>query len=166
MIYLKELDLYIDKITTEQYLKYLEYVDDNSIDNIEKKYLIIKTLTGLSMDRIQEINTWDVDNIYCELYLYILTVEEKFAVVCEDGLGIKPVKQEKSIFDDYDKENGYEDFEEKLTESQKRVQMINFFIRYMSTNHKLSYDGFMKSDLSALLDNINYNFKYDREHKK
>ena len=118
------------------------------------------------MDRIQEINTWDVDNIYCELYLYILTVEEKFAVVCEDGLGIKPVKQEKSIFDDYDKENGYEDFEEKLTESQKRVQMINFFIRYMSTNHKLSYDGFMKSDLSALLDNINYNFKYDREHKK
>lgn len=166
MLYLEELNLYVEKITTEQYLKYLNYVDDETIDNIEKKYLIISTLTGLNINKVQDVDIWDIDNIYCKLYLHVLeSIEEKYPRICEDAMGIKPVVKEKSFFDEYDEENGYIEHEKELTESEKRIDLINYFIRYMSTNHKLSYDGFMKSDLSSLLDNIYYNFKFDRETK-
>lgn len=170
MIYLDELDLYIDKITTEQYIKYLNYDEDSSIEDIEKKYLIVHVLANLPMQQVANINLWDINSIYMKLYLYIIeNIENKYSWICEKAMGITPIEQQKSIFDDYDKEQdelyGKVEFEKEKTYNQKKIEMINFFIRYMSTNHKLNYNDFMKSDLSELLDNIFYNLKYDREHK-
>lgn len=169
MLYLDEIDLYIEKITAEQYLKYLSYVDDTSIDNTEKKYLIVHTLTNIDMNTVSDFNIWDIESMYLKLYFYILdNIESKYIKICEDAMGLTAVKKEKSFFDDYDKENGYieESEEKKLTKSDHCKQMINTFIRYMSKNHNLSYEGFMNSDLSELLDNIYYNLKYDKEHEE
>lgn len=77
-----------------------------------------------------------------------------------------PVEVEKSAFDDYDRENGYEDDEEAgnvwaaLKESVDRV--IKIGTRVLSTG----YDECMKSDIMTLLEYVKFEINTVDENKE
>lgn len=77
-----------------------------------------------------------------------------------------PVEVEKSAFDDYDRENGYEDDEEPggvweaLKESVDRVTKIG--TRVLNTG----YDECMKSDIMTLLEYVKFEINTVDENKE
>lgn len=135
-------------------------------DNYDKIYKIIKLFFDITTIKLNNKSIFELYYCFTQIQLYInKLINDKFLKINEAS-GQKKVKQEKSIFDDYDRENGYieEDQNENIFEIYKNT--LNCTIRYAINNLKMSYKECIECDLSQLLDYIAFNIKYDIEHKE
>lgn len=151
---------FINSITVEKYKKYLNLMEKNNSDRFmdvmffNKK--IMQELFGneLSLAELGEVEAIDfltaikaihftMQNIIAEKMLNIIEVEQ--------------VEKETSAFDEYDRENGYED-DEQPEENQWKVfggivdRVVKIAIRLL----KDSYSQCMKQDIVALLDYLKF----------
>lgn len=151
---------FINSVTVEQYKKYINLMEKNDTEVFygvmffNKK--IIQEMFGneLSLAAVGEIDAIEflvaiktvhfiMQNIVAEKMLNIVEVEQ--------------VEKEESAFDEYDRENGYED-EEQPDENQWKVcgEIVDRVVKTAIRILKNSYSQCMKENIVMLLDYLKF----------
>lgn len=101
-------------------------------------------------------------NEFLKLYIYN-TINKRL----EELNNIDKVETKKSLLDEYDEENGYND-NDKNEENHYIImkENINYFLKYGNTNCKSSLKDLYDMNLYNLLDYLRFNIKYENEHKE
>ncbi len=152
---------FINSITVEQYKKYVSLMEKNSTEKISGVMFfntkIVQELFGneLTLAEIGEIDVIDfltaiktvhfvMQNIIAEKLLNIVEVEQ--------------VEKEKSAFDEYDRENGYEDELEEPEENQWKVcgEIVDRVVKIAIRLLKNSYSQCMKENIVTLLEYLRF----------
>ena len=152
---------FINSITVEQYKKYISLMEKNSTEKISGVMFfntkIVQELFGneLTLAEIGEIDVIDfltaiktvhfvMQNIIAEKLLNIVEVEQ--------------VEKEKSAFDEYDRENGYEDEPEEPEENQWKVcgEIVDRVVKIAIRLLKNSYSQCMKENIVTLLEYLRF----------
>jgi len=117
------------------------------------------TLSKSSLDKMDIVDILAL-NEFLKLYIYN-TINNKL----EEINSINKVETKKSLFDEYDEENGYV---EKDKESPYKIMKdnINYFIKYGNSNCKTSLKDIYDMNLYDLLDYFRFNIIYENEHKE
>ena len=152
---------FINSITVEQYKKYISRMEKNHTEKISGVMFfntkIMQELfeNELTLAEIGEIDAIDfltaiktvhfvMQNIIAEKLLNIVEVEQ--------------VEKEKSAFDEYDRENGYEDEPEEPEENQWKVcgEIVNRVVKIAIRLLKNSYSQCMKENIVTLLEYLHF----------
>ena len=152
---------FINSITVEQYKKYVSLMEKNSPEKISGVMFfntkIMQELfeNELTLAEIGEIDAIDfltaiktvhfvMQNIIAEKLLNIVEVEQ--------------VEKEKSAFDEYDRENGYEDEPEEPEENQWKVcgEIVDRVVKIAIRLLKNSYSQCMKENIVTLLEYLRF----------
>ena len=152
---------FINSITVEQYKKYVSLMEKNSTEKISGVMFfntkIMQELfeNELTLAEIGEIDAIDfltaiktvhfvMQNIIAEKLLNIVEVEQ--------------VEKEKSAFDEYDRENGYEDELEEPEENQWKVcgEIVDRVVKIAIRLLKNSYSQCMKENIVTLLEYLRF----------
>lgn len=152
---------FINSITVEQYKKYVRLMEKNSTEKISGVMFfntkIMQELfeNELTLAEIGEIDAIDfltaiktvhfvMQNIIAEKLLNIVEVEQ--------------VEKEKSAFDEYDRENGYEDELEEPEENQWKVcgEIVDRVVKIAIRLLKNSYSQCMKENIVTLLEYLRF----------
>lgn len=152
---------FINSITVEQYKKYVSLMEKNSAEKISGVMFfntkIMQELfeNELTLAEIGEIDAIDfltaiktvhfvMQNIIAEKLLNIVEVEQ--------------VEKEKSAFDEYDRENGYEDEPEEPEENQWKVcgEIVDRVVKIAIRLLKNSYSQCMKENIVTLLEYLHF----------
>ena len=152
---------FINSITVEQYKKYVSLMEKNSTEKISVVMFfntkIMQELfeNELTLAEIGEIDAIDfltaiktvhfvMQNIIAEKLLNIVEVEQ--------------VEKEKSAFDEYDRENGYEDELEEPEENQWKVcgEIVDRVVKIAIRLLKNSYSQCMKENIVTLLEYLRF----------
>lgn len=152
---------FINSITVEQYKKYVSLMEKNSMEKISGVMFfntkIMQELfeNELTLAEIGEIDAIDfltaiktvhfvMQNIIAEKLLNIVEVEQ--------------VEKEKSAFDEYDRENGYEDELEEPEENQWKVcgEIVDRVVKIAIRLLKNSYSQCMKENIVTLLEYLRF----------
>ena len=152
---------FINSITVEQYKKYVSLMEKNSTEKIygvmffNTKIMQELFENELTLAEIGEIDAIDfltaiktvhfvMQNIIAEKLLNIVEVEQ--------------VEKEKSAFDEYDRENGYEDEPEEPEENQWKVcgEIVDRVVKIAIRLLKNSYSQCMKENIVPLLEYLRF----------
>lgn len=152
---------FINSITVEQYKKYVSLMEKNSTEKIfgvmffNTKIMQELFENELTLAEIGEIDAIDfltaiktvhfvMQNIIAEKLLNIVEVEQ--------------VEKEKSAFDEYDRENGYEDELEEPEENQWKVcgEIVDRVVKIAIRLLKNSYSQCMKENIVTLLEYLRF----------
>ena len=152
---------FINSITVEQYKKYVSLMEKNSTEKIfgvmffNTKIMQELFENELTLAEIGEIDAIDfltaiktvhfvMQNIIAEKLLNIVEVEQ--------------VEKEKSVFDEYDRENGYEDEPEEPEENQWKVcgEIVDRVVKIAIRLLKNSYSQCMKENIVTLLEYLRF----------
>ena len=152
---------FINSVTVEQYKKYISLMEKNDTEKISGVMFfnikIVQELFGneLTLAEIGEIDVIDfltaiktvhfvMQNIIAEKLLNIVEVEQ--------------VEKEKSAFDEYDRENGYEDELEEPEENQWKVcgEIVDRVVKIAIRLLKNSYSQCMKENIVTLLEYLRF----------
>ena len=152
---------FINSITVEQYKKYVSLMEKNSTEKISGVMFFNKKImqemfgNELSLAAVGEIDAVEfltaiktvhfvMQNIIAEKLLNIVEVEQ--------------VEKEASAFDDYDRENGYEDEDEQPEENQWKVcgEIVDRVVKIAIRLLKNSYSQCMKENIVTLLEYLRF----------
>lgn len=151
----------IKEIITKDYIR---YVDICSLENEDSVYKSVQLMFNLGK---KDLNVMDITDIitlneFLKLYIYN-TINKRL----EELNNIDKVETKKSLLDEYDEENGYND-NDKNEENPYIImkENINYFLKYGNTNCKSSLKDLYDMNLYNLLDYLRFNIKYENEHKE
>lgn len=152
--------IFINHITVEQYKKYTAFMEKNSSERKTDAMFFNKKI-------IQEIfeNRMSLEQIGAMDVIEFMTAAKGIHfimqnIVSDELLNIvkaEPVEKEESVFDEYDKENGYED-EEQEERSTWRIcgEIIDRVVKIAIRLMRESYGQCMKEDIVALLNYLKF----------
>ena len=152
---------FINSITVEQYKKYISLMEKNHTEKISGVMFFNKKImqemfgnelslaAGGEIDAVEFLTAiktvhFIMQNIVAEKMLSIVEVEQ--------------VEKEASAFDDYDRENGYEDEDEQPEENQWKVcgEIVDRVVKIAIRLLKNSYSQCMKENIVTLLDYLKF----------
>lgn len=122
--------------------------------------LFFNTTTG----KLNNKSIFELYYCFTQIQLYINEIITEKFIKINEASEVENVEKEKSFFDDYDKEEGYEDEEEKDIYDILK-DSLNCTIKYAISNLEMSYKECIECDLSEMLDYIIFNIRYDIENK-
>lgn len=152
---------FINSITVEQYKKYISLMEKNSTEKISGVMFfntkIVQELFGneLSLAAVGEIDAVEfLTAIKTVHFIMQNIVAEKMLSIVE----VEQVEKEASAFDDYDRENGYEDEDEQPEENQWKVcgEIVDRVVKIAIRLLKNSYSQCMKENIVTLLDYLKF----------
>lgn len=152
---------FINSITVEQYKKYVSLMEKNSTEKISGVMFfntkIMQELfeNELTLAEIGEIDAIDfLTAIKTVHFIMQNIVAEKMLNIVE----VEQVEKEASAFDDYDRENGYEDEDEQPEENQWKVcgEIVDRVVKIAIRLLKNSYSQCMKENIVTLLDYLKF----------
>lgn len=160
-----------DVITVAMYRRYTEIMELNEgesrADAIEANFRILKEVFGVSIRQLKKCNLIELLAAAKSVHFAMQSiVTPKFLELNPEE--VEKVEQEKSAFDDYDEENGYNDEEIKQNENIWAVcrdnvdRVVKMCIRVM----KNSYKQCMESDIMSLLDYVKFEIRTVGEDRK
>jgi carboxypeptidase C (cathepsin A) len=121
---------------------------------------------NISISKLEKMDIGDINSCFLLVQLYIKEqIEDKLQRMVEIN-GAEEIPQEKSIFDDYDKENGYEELEDEKDEYEKRKEVIYYAFKFAIRELKNSYRDCMECDLAEMLDFICFEMEYKQENEE
>ena len=140
--------LFINSVTVEQYKKYISLMEKNDTEKFSGVMFFNKKImqemfgNELSLAAVGEIDA--VEFLTAEKMLNIVEVEQ--------------VEKEASAFDDYDRENGYEDEDEQPEENQWKVcgEIVDRVVKIAIRLLKNSYSQCMKENIVTLLNYLKF----------
>lgn len=151
---------FINSITVEQYKKYIGLMEKNETEKISGVMFfnrkIMQELFGNEMT-LAEIGNIDA----IEFLTAIKTVHFVMQNIIEERLlnivEVEQVEKEKSAFDEYDIENGYED-EQQPEENQWKVcgEIVDRVVKIAIRLLKNSYSQCMKENIVTLLEYLKF----------
>ena len=137
--------LFINSVTVEQYKKYISLMEKNDTEKFSGVMFFNKKIID-AVEFLTAIKTvhFIMQNIVAEKMLNIVEVEQ--------------VEKEASAFDDYDRENGYEDEDEQPEENQWKVcgEIVDRVVKIAIRLLKNSYSQCMKENIVTLLDYLKF----------
>ena len=152
---------FINSITVEQYKKYVSLMEKNSTEKISGvMFFNTKIMQELFENELTLAEIGEIDAV--EFLTAIKTVHFIMQnIVAEKMLSIVEVEQvekEKSAFDEYDRENGYEDELEEPEENQWKVcgEIVDRVVKIAIRLLKNSYSQCMKENIVTLLDYLKF----------
>jgi hypothetical protein len=149
-------------ISVQMYKRYTEIMEHNDNDSIQEAFeantKILMNVFGVTSRKVEQADPEDVLSIAKEIHFMMQDV------ITMKFLDLNPehperVEQEKSAFDEYDEENGYN--EENSDDSVWKIcrenvdRIVKLCIRLM----KNSYQQCMESDIISLLDHVIFEIK-------
>ena len=152
---------FINSITVEQYKKYISLMEKNHTEKISGVMFfntkIMQELFGneLSLAAVGEIDAVEfLTAIKTVHFIMQNIVAEKMLNIVE----VEQVEKEASAFDDYDRENGYEDEDEQPEENQWKVcgEIVDRVVKIAIRLLKNSYSQCMKENIVTLLDYLKF----------
>lgn len=121
---------------------------------------------NITISKLEEMDIADINSYFLLVQLYMKEqIEDKLQRMAEIN-GVEEIPQEKSIFDDYDKENGYEELEDEKSENEKRKEIIYYAFKFSIRELKNSFRDCMECDLAEMLDFICFEMKYKQDHEE
>lgn len=145
---------FTNSITVEQYQKYISLMEKNNSDNFkDAMFFNMKILQALFKNEMTLAELKGVEAVEfitaIKAIHFIMQniITEKLLSVVE----VEQIEKEKSAFDEYDLENGYED--EQTEENQWKVcgDIVDRVIKIAIRMLKNSYSQCLKEDVMALL---------------
>lgn len=152
---------FINSITVEQYKKYISLMEKNSTEKFSGVMFFNKKImqemfgNELSLAAVGEIDAVEfLTAIKTVHFIMQNIVAEKMLSIVE----VEQVEKEASAFDDYDRENGYEDEDEQPEENQWKVcgEIVDRVVKIAIRLLKNSYSQCMKENIVTLLDYLKF----------
>ena len=152
---------FINSVTVEQYKKYISLMEKNETETFSGvMFFNKKIMQEMFGNEFSFVAVGEIDVI--EFLTAIKTVHFIMQdIIAEKLLGIVEVEQvekEASAFDEYDRENGYEDEEEQPVENQWKVcgEIVDRIVKIAIRLLKNSYSQCMKENIVTLLDYLRF----------
>lgn len=149
----------IKEITTKDYIRYIDICSLENEDSVYKTVQLFYDLNILCLNRMDITDILTL-NEFLKLYIYN-TINKKL----DELNNINKVEIKKSLLDEYDEENGYNE-ENKESPYKIMKDNINYFIKYGNSNCKTSLKDLYDMNLYDLLDYLRFNIIYENEHKE
>ena len=160
--------VFINNITVEQYKKYAALMEKNGSDKITDALFfnkrIIQEIFGnrMSLDELGEVDV--IEFLTASKWIHFIMQD----IVSDALLNIvetEPIERETSAFDEYDRENGYEDEEQEAQTTWKICgeivdRVTNIAIRIM----RESYGQCMKENIIELLKYLKFELETVNEN--
>ena len=149
--------LFINSVTVEQYKKYISLMEKNDTEKFSGVMFFNKKImqemfgNELSLAAVGEIDAVEfLTAIKTVHFIMQNIVAEKMLSIVE----VEQVEKEASAFDDYDRENGYEDEDEQSEENQWKVcgEIVDRVVKIAIRLLKNSYSQCMKENIVTKLD--------------
>lgn len=152
---------FVNCVTVAQYRKYVDFMKKNSSDVLSDAMFfnkkIIQDIFGSRMS-LEELGKTDIVGILAAVKTVHFVMQDiitpKFLELMDE-----PVEKEESAFDDYDRENGYEELESQQsiweTCSENVDRVIQIAIKLLNN----SYSQCLETDIVALLDYMKFAIK-------
>ena len=153
--------LLINSVTVEQYKKYISLMEKNDTEKFSGVMFFNKKImqemfgNELSLAAVGEIDAVEfLTAIKTVHFIMQNIVAEKMLSIVE----VEQVEKEASAFDDYDRENGYEDEDEQPEENQWKVcgEIVDRVVKIAIRLLKNSYSQCMKENIVTLLDYLKF----------
>lgn len=149
-----------DVITVKMFRKYAELMEKNSSESVQEAVFfnaqILKNVFGTTEREAVEADV--IESLAAAKAVHFVMQEiviPKFLELSPDGA----VEQEKSAFDDYDEEEGYNEEEDQRSiwaiHKENTDRIVKISVRVL----KNSYSQCMESDIMSLLDYLKYEIK-------
>ncbi len=152
---------FINSVTVEQYKKYISLMEKNDTEKFSGVMFFNKKImqemfgNELSLAAVGEIDAVEfLTAIKTVHFIMQNIVAEKMLNIVE----VEQVEKEASAFDDYDRENGYEDEDEQPEENQWKVcgEIVDRVVKIAIRLLKNSYSQCMKENIFTLLDYLKF----------
>jgi hypothetical protein len=160
--------IFINSITVEQYKKYAALMERNGSDRITDALFfnkrIIQEIFGNRMS-LEELGEMDV--------IEFLTASKGIHFIMQNVISnellkivdTEPIEKEESAFDDYDKENGYEDEEQDEKNTWKICgEIIDHVTKIAIRLLRESYGQCMKENIIELLKYLKFELETINEN--
>ena len=153
--------LFINSVTVEQYKKYISLMEKNDTEKFSRVMFFNKKImqemfgNELSLAAVGEIDAVEfLTAIKTVHFIMQNIVAEKMLSIVE----VEQVEKEASAFDEYDRENGYEDEDEQPEENQWKVcgEIVDRVVKIAIRLLKNSYSQCMKENIVTLLDYLKF----------
>lgn len=159
----KDEKYFVNSITVGQYRKYAQLMKINSSEKLSDALFfnqkIVQDVFGSRMS-LEELGETDITEVMVAAksihFVMQNVITPKFLELMDD----EPVEQETSAFDEYDRENGYEDADEQKRNmwevcSDNIDRVIQIAIKLLNN----SYSQCLETDIVALLDYMKFAIK-------
>lgn len=151
---------FINSITVEQYKKYIGLMEKNETEKISGVMFfnrkIMQELFGNEMT-LAEIGNVDAIEFLTAIKTVHFVMQNIIAERLLNIVEVEHVEKEKSAFDEYDIENGYED-EQQPEENQWKVcgEIVDRVVKIAIRILKNSYSQCMKENIVTLLEYLKF----------
>lgn len=135
----------------------MEYLSEN--DDYVERIKLLGYFYGLEQNDISELDDYTINILYTTLNLYISTVLDNMTDEKEE------IQKKKSLFDEYDEENGYTDEIDNKNSYEIARNNIYYIIKYCVTSRLMTAKECYDFELIDLFRLVNFNIKYDKEHE-
>lgn len=152
---------FVNTITVEQYKRYVNIMEKNTSEKYRDAMFfnkkIVQELFGNEMS-LAEVGTVDIAEFLTAIKTVHFTMQTIVAGKLLNVVEAEPVEKEQSAFDDYDRENGYEDDDEEQEVNQWRTcsEIIDRVVKIAIRLLKNSYSQCMREDIISLLDYLKF----------
>lgn len=159
----KDEKYFVNSITVGQYRKYAQLMKINSSEKLSDALFFNQKIVQDVFDSrmsLEELGETDITEVMVAAksihFVMQNVITPKFLELMDD----EPVKQETSAFDEYDRENGYEDTDEQKRNmwevcSDNIDRVIQIAIKLLNN----SYSQCLETDIVALLDYMKFAIK-------
>lgn len=160
--------IFINNVTVEQYKKYAVLMEHNNSNRIADAMFfnkrIIQEIFGNRMS-LEELGGADVIEFLTAAKGIHFIMQEVISNALLKIVEVEPIKKEASAFDDYDKENGYDDEEQEDKNTWKICgdiidRVTKIAIRLM----RESYGQCMKENIIELLEYLKFELETVNEN--
>jgi hypothetical protein len=161
--------VFINYVTVEQYKKYVALMEKNNSDKITDAMFFNSRI-------VQEVfgNTMSLEELGKAETVEFLTAAKGIHFIMQEIISRKlleiveteQVEKEESAFDEYDRENGYEDDQPEKNEWKICGEIVDRVVKIAIRLLNNSYSDCMKEDIVSMLQYIRFELKTIDENKE
>lgn len=140
---------------------------NKSDDMLENIYFNLRILQELYPERptMTELKTVDMGQFLRAANAVHFVMQEIVTVKFRELSDVPPEEMQKSAFDDYDKENGYEDEEESGSIWEALKENVDRVVKIATRVLNTGYKECMETDIMTLLDYVKFEIETAEENK-
>lgn len=153
---------FVNEISVAQYRNYIDLMKKNGGEKLSRAmWFNLKIAQEIFRNRmsLEQLGEADVVDVMVAAKTIHFVMQEIITPKFLELIDEPPVEQEESMFDDYDRENGYEDEEPQRSMWEICSENIDRVIKIAIRLLKNSYSQCLETDIVALLDYMKFEIK-------
>lgn len=152
---------FVNSITVEQYKQYISLMEKNETQQIEEAIFFNKKILQKLLNNevpIAEIGKIDAVEFLTTVKTVHFIMQDILMQKMLNVVEVQQIEKEKSAFDEYDRENGYEDDLDENENNRWKIcgEIIDRIVKIAIQVMRNSYSQCMKEDMEELLDYLKF----------